>query len=1269
MRSRPRRLALALVLAAHAALVGGCQRSPEAGKPSVPAPKTAAPVRDAIPSDQIGPVLAAHLRGVGHMERYEYALATDEFRKVHQLAPGWIPGSINLAIALLNQTGEEQARAAAQPPAESNFDEALRLLGAVLDRDPKNPHAQYCRGIILQQQGKLAEAHRAFQAVTEIDPTDALAWFWLGDTLTDADLPDSLSGQDRLIARAEAQAKFFGKALECNPYLGSALNRLQLALGILGRFGKKPELLQKQQDLIARFHQLNPFEEKVPPPTGEMAEKVYGSMGRYAAIIDPAPARDRPAGAGRAPRFDRPRSLNVTLPEGQRWARASDFQEGKLAVLGRARARFGAAVAAFDADGDGKLDLYLAAAVHGPAGIRDALLLNRGDGRFEDATHAFGLPDDRASLAVAAGDFDADRRIDLFLCEVGQNRLLRNTGKTFEDVTAKLDDTKPDPLSVAARWLDLDQDGDLDLYVINYTDAAHADATFHETGPRPPGLANRAYRNDGQAPPESGATAASRAPVAVAVEPNPGAGGLSIAFSRWQGDDAKALEGGAQNHVGLAALDLEDDRDIDLVLATDGAAPSAVLNDRMGHFHNQPLPDLESRSPLSGLLVTDFDRDGRADLVAVSPTSRVTAWKNAKPSSSAASNTQKFAFEFWPTDARLWRSAIAADLDLDAWPDLLGLPVPAEAEQPAWARNEGNRLAPSPLPIGPDEPAPLVGLTLADLVGDPLPDLLLIRDGEGPRLATNLGNGHQWLALDLGGRWRVRPEFSRTNPHGLGLRLTVEGPGIAVPYDHTTNATGPAQSVTPVVLGLGPEVKGPLIVRMRWPDGVLQCELNYQANQRYRLVENNRKTGSCPVLFTFDGTRYRCIGDFLGGGGLGYLVSPGVFSQPDRDESIAIEADQLRPVDGLYRLAIVEPMDELAYLDRLELQVVDRPPGIHATPDERFAPGGHRPTGDLIAWSESIAPVRSTDLQGRDVTDLLRARDRRTVDDYRRLDGWIGYAEGHGIVLDFGARLANFRATDRLVLCLDGWVEYPYSQTNYAASTAGVPLRPPVLERRRDDGTWALLDADPGYPAGLPRRTTLDLTGKLTGPRCVLRLRTNMECAWDRAFIARCTPTDDLKITSLPVARADLGYRGYLREVSPDGRPPFLYQYDQVDPAPLAQLAGHLTRFGDVLPLLLEDDDQLCLIGPGDEVRLEFDARTVPRLPDGWTRSFVLKAVGYCKDADPFTAGSDHVEPLPWRQMGPYPFGPEGHRPLDPAYRAYLRAYQTRAVGRYRAGD
>jgi len=154
-----------------------------------------------------------------------------------------------------------------------------------------------------------------------------------------------------------------------------------------------------------------------------------------------------------------------------------------------------------------------------------------------------------------------------------------------------------------------------------------------------------------------------------------------------------------------------------------------------------------------------------------------------------------------------------------------------------------------------------------------------------------------------------------------------------------------------------------------------------------------------------------------------------------------------------------------------------------------------------------------------------------------------------------------------------------------------------------------------------------------------------------------------MQVHKIPVTRAQLGWRGYTREISPDGKLPLVYDYDYIDPAPLAPMAGKLTRYGDVLNLLTADDDQQCVVGPGDEIRMEFDARKIPDLKNGWTRSFVLRSYGYCKDADPYTATSDDIGPMPYRGMPDYPFSADRQRPIDPAYQRYLDTYQTRKAG------
>src|SRR5262249_51618094 len=152
--------------------------------------------------------------------------------------------------------------------------------------------------------------------------------------------------------------------------------------------------------------------------------------------------------------------------------------------------------------------------------------------------------------------------------------------------------------------------------------------------------------------------------------------------------------------------------------------------------------------------------------------------------------------------------------DLDGRADLLGLPAasskPGEVVLPRWARNDGKRLVVEPLSLRSETPA-IAGLAAIDLVGDPQLDILILRPGEAPAVARNSGNGQHWLAIRLGGHWRVKPELMRTNSHGIGTRIVLEGQGLFAPYDHTTQESGLGQSITPIVLGLGGKEQADLV--------------------------------------------------------------------------------------------------------------------------------------------------------------------------------------------------------------------------------------------------------------------------------------------------------------------------------------------------------------------------------------------------------------------------------------------------------------------------
>ncbi len=186
-----------LVSAIGLLAVSACRtREPEPVTPPAapavarPAPQPPVePLHNEIPPAELAAVMAAHFKGWATWSNTSIGEAVEAFREVRRRAPGWIPGAINLAIALLNDSGvkAEQAKKAGVNPLPDNFDEALELLAGVLERDPENPYAHFCRGIILEQQGRFAEAHQHFKRVTEIDPNDAAAWYWTGSTLTDPD--------------------------------------------------------------------------------------------------------------------------------------------------------------------------------------------------------------------------------------------------------------------------------------------------------------------------------------------------------------------------------------------------------------------------------------------------------------------------------------------------------------------------------------------------------------------------------------------------------------------------------------------------------------------------------------------------------------------------------------------------------------------------------------------------------------------------------------------------------------------------------------------------------------------------------------------------------------------------------------------------------------------------------------------------------------------------------------------------------------------------
>jgi tetratricopeptide (TPR) repeat protein len=850
----------------------------------------------------------------------------------------------------------------------------------------------------------------------------------------------------------------------------------------------------------------------------------------------------------------------------------------------------------FDFDGDGDLDLFAA------AGKVQRLYRNDG-GKFADVSAKAGaLAKEAAGAAVGAvaGDFDNDTRPDLLLLREGGISLYRNEGAgQFADATSAAKIPAYAHRPAAGAFVDADHDGDLDIFVAGGV----------------AGAPNLLLRNNGD--------------------------------GTFADVTAQAGVGAAGNAVAVVPTDYDNRRDVDLLVVSNNSAPKLFRNLRDGSFRDAAAEaGLDQKADFSSVAAGDANKDDFTDFFFGS---------RAGPGLFAMSDGRGgFKLSQPPAGARGALAAQFLDYDNDGLLDLVTLSADGLRVQrnvgDGWVDVSERAAAAVSLKAG----ASLAGASLAsgDVDGDGDTDLF-VRDSAGAlRFMRNEGGSrNNSIGVRLAGKV--------SNRGGVGAKVEARAGSLRQKLE--AYAASPAPAPADIVFGLGSRQTADA-VRILWPSGVVQAEAEFTAAGgaaknalTLPVTELDRKPSSCPYLYAWNGERFEFLTDFMGGGELGYWAAPGVRAAPDPTEYVRIREDQLRERAGRYELRVTNELEEALFIDRLQLVSVAHPAGAEVHPNE----GLGNPTASefkLYAAREARPPRAATDDRGRDVLARVSKMDRAYADGFA-LRPIRGYAEEHALTLDLGAVTAR-----PLLLLLTGWTDYAFSSDNVAASHQGLSLKAPALQVKDAQGRWQTVIENIGIPVGRPQTVAVDLAGKFLSASREVRVVTNMRIYWDQILVADAG-AERLRVERVEAAVADLRWRGFSVEVTPDGREPYGYDYARVsDASPWKALPGRYTRFGDVRELLAATDDMFVVSRPGDELALSFDARALKPLPAGWRRTFLLYADGFSKEMDINSSSPHELAPLPFHGMKDYPYSAPETYPATPAHRRYLERYNTRVV-------
>jgi Flp pilus assembly protein TadD len=1087
------------------------------------------------------------------------------------------------------------------------FDEARGILEKSGQRDPRNPRIWFNLGLLEKASGNGPAAIEDFQKAAALDSYDADTQYFLG-------LVYSQQQQyDKAIAA-------FRRAIDLNPFQVSA------------EFGLA-QALQRSDDTVHAKEHFDKFQHLTSQKLGKPVSFIYGEQGKYslAEIMQPAPEPVPPAMPVRFVNVTQASGLpmrgelapaaavaelptshpsdgntprNTTRP---RRAPVKKMNSDTLAHF------LGSGACVIDYDGDGRPDIFLVDDGRG----NSALYRNLGSGHFANVTAEAKIEIRGMGMGCAAGDYDNDGKPDLAVSMDGRVLLFHNEGHgTFKDVTQE-SGILTTGLALGLTFIDYDHDGDLDLYVTRFNDFPLTNASGGFTFPTdaiPPG--NVLWRNNGNG-----------------------------TFTDWTSETA--LTGDAPS-VGAIGSDINNDRAIDFVLTGWRKTPVVYLNPREGAFKATTPWSSDMPAPTAGVVAVDFNKDGWMDLA-------FTHW--GSPGLSLWRNVDGKSFDRVPLPDLEWMRAWGVapiDFDNDGWIDLVAVGENFSGEgHVILMRNEGAAgFRDVTAATGLDKvvlhnPRAVIAF---DFDGDGATDLLITQNNLPPVLLKNEGgNGYNWVRIALKGE--------NDNKSAIGTKVEVFAGALRQKWEVAGASGYLGQGPTSIVAGLGVE-RSADVIRLLWPTGVVQDELEVPSHKDEAVTEIDRKGSSCPIVFVWNGDKFEFLADMIGPGIVGHWTGPNQRNTPDPDEYFKVTGSLVQPQDGMIRFRMLEPMEELDYLDHVRLIAIDHPAEVEVYPNEHFASEPPFPKYKVIASTDAHLPAGAWDDQNRNILPLLKERDHKYVTNFADAP-YAGFSKMHWIELDLGP----WDESRPLRLLMDGFTDYFSASSMYAAWQAGITPVPPFIEAQDDAGNWQMVVADMGFPAGLARTMVADLTAKLPPGTRFIRISTNLKIYWDRIRVDNSPEGLPVTQTEVPLAKANLAFRGYPRIVEGNPKNDLSYIYEEVSATgPYSRQIGNYTRYGDVSELVGKSDEKYVIFGSGDEVAVDFDSTRLPDLPNGWIRDYFLYADGFAKDMDFYAAHGDTVAPLPFHTPVPYPYPDGVAYPEDKAHIKYLLEYNTRGV-------